>query len=67
MKLMVTLATLVCTGATKPTESEFRQLAEALNITQPVCHDSSVIGICSRLICISFLTTLPIPLEAYIQ
>ena len=40
MKLMVMLATLVCTGAKKPTQSEFDQLAAALNITQPVCHDS---------------------------
>ena len=40
MKLMVMLATLVCTGVKKPTQSEFDQLAAALNITQPVCHDS---------------------------
>ena len=39
---MVIFAILVCTGAKKPTETEFRQLAEVLNITEPVCHDSSV-------------------------
>jgi hypothetical protein len=66
MKLMVMLASLVCTGAKKPTQSEFDQLAAALNITQPVCHDSSVL-VYTRLTCISFPMTLPIPLEVYVQ